>query len=128
MTSMQALLSLSSAALCISTCALYVALRSSARSQSRRLSALSTRLDHTDALIDLLQVTFKDLARREQARLTMQRLRANEKMEPREADTFPGSNGQSQPLTEDVEAAKDRWQRETNLKIARGEIKPLRGF
>lgn len=102
--------SLSALALSLSTCALIVAVRSSARSQSLRLNALLRQLsDHSEAL-EALSIRLRTI----QTRLNMAAGRA------RRAN---GETSEAPPahaaMTEDE---KDKWQRETNLKIARGEI------
>lgn len=121
MTPMQIAWSLSGAALLLSICALCAALRTSARSQLRRLSALSTRLEGVESDMTAMQDELLKQLQRERARANMAnhraRLKATEPGEP-----AASSNGSAAP-GERTDAEKDAWQRETNLRILRGEIK-----
>lgn len=118
MTPMQIAWSLSGAALLLSICALCVALRTSVRSQLKRLSALSTRLEAVESDMTSMQDELLKQLHRERARANMASLRARQKA------TEPGEPGASSNGSgERTEADKDAWQREMNLRILRGEIK-----
>lgn len=100
---------LSTLALLLAIAALSVALRSSGRTLSRRLDELSTRFsaveDHCEA---------------QTSRIKSVRAQVNALSHSRSANREPPE------LTPDtIEAQKDRWTRETNLRIARGEIRPM---
>lgn len=120
MTPMQVALSLSGAALFASICALCVALRTSARYQLKRLYALSTRLEAVESDMTSMQDELLKQLQRERARANMASLRARQKAtEPGE----PAASSNGSAAAERTEAEKDAWQRETNLRILRGEIK-----
>jgi hypothetical protein len=121
MTPTLAVSSLSGAALLLSIFALCVALRTSARSQLKRLSALSTRLEAVESDMTSMQDELLKQLQRERARANMASLRARQKAtEP--GEQAASSNGSAAP-GERTEAEKDAWQREANLRILRGEIK-----
>lgn len=111
---------LSSTALVLSIAALYAARRSSVRSLLLRLNALSERLTLAETFAETQQDLVKDFLRRERQAENMRKFRE------RQRPTGPGepaqlSNGSD--AAERTEAEKDAWQRETNLRILRGEIK-----
>lgn len=113
--------SLIGAALSLSIFALVVALRTSARSQSKRLAALSTRVEELQSDMDSTQSELRAQLQRERSRANMATLRASRKATERvEAeDSANGSGGRA--LTE---AEKDEWQRTMNLKLLTGEVRP----
>lgn len=119
---MLTLWSLTSAALCISIYAAIAASRTSGRSQLKRLSELSTRLEELDEAHQLLHAELN----RQRSRANMEKLRRKREATEREEDGSRSENGSTNGEL-DNDAAKDRWTRETNLKIARGEIRPLGG-
>jgi hypothetical protein len=98
---------LSFSALCLSTVALFAALRSSGRTLSRRLDELSTRFsaveDHCEA---------------QTSRIKSIRAQVNAANSSRSANREP-----PELTSATIEARKDQWQRETNLKIATGQIR-----
>jgi hypothetical protein len=101
---------LSISALLLSIAALIVSLRSSARSQSRRLNEHSDRFSVLDDHLGAVDSRLKSL----QARINA-------------ANWSRKANNEVPELTSGTtEAEKDAWTRETNLKIARGEIRPVR--
>lgn len=103
-------LSLSTLGLLLSIVALFVALRSSGRSLLKRFDALSMHLSELDTQLDAQNARIKSV--RSQVHAAKLSRAANSEVP--EID----STG--------TEEAKDRWTRETNLKIARGEINPRR--
>lgn len=120
-TFMLSLLSLSGAALSLSICALYVALRSSARSQSRRLSELLKRLEELQTDHDSINAELVKQLNRERARANMASLRASRKAPELDAkEEAVGASGKNGAMTE---AEKDEWQRTMNLKLMTGEVK-----
>lgn len=104
----------------LSTCALGVALRTSARSLSKRLAALSTRCEEIAAEQDEIRQQLLEELKRERVRTNMARLRANRKATAQDepAASSNGSAGRAQ-----TEAEKDEWQRSMNLKLLTGEVK-----
>jgi len=113
--------SLIGAALLLSTCALVVALRTSARFLSKRLAALSTRLQEVELDQDSIRSELLKQLQRERARANMQALRASRKATERDEpeESSNGSAGRAQ-----TEAEKDEWQRSMNLKLLTGAVKP----
>jgi hypothetical protein len=118
MTPTLAALSLSGAALAVSICALFAALRTSARSQLKRLSGLSTRLEAVESDSDTMRSELLRQLQRERARANMASMRASRKATAPD-ERAASSNGSG----ERTEAEKDEWTRQTNLKILSGEIK-----
>jgi hypothetical protein len=57
----------------------------------------------------------------------MDRLRRKREATEREEEAGEHSGNGSMSGTSASESAKDEWTRQTNLKIARGEIRPLGG-
>ncbi len=98
---------LSVLALCLSIAAWFVALRSSGRTLSRRLDELSTRFSAVEDHCEAQSSRIKSI--RAQVNASNSSRRANNELE------------ELTPVT--IEAQKDRWQREMNLKIATGQIK-----
>lgn len=86
-----ALWSLTLAALCASIFAVYVALRSSDRYLSRRLSALSESLREQSATLDTLGEQLKALRQRENMRAYRNR-RAGKSEEPSDEDESPAAD------------------------------------
>lgn len=113
-----AMLSLTLVSLAASIFALVVALRTSDRSLSKRLSALSTSLADQVATLDDHAVQIRAL----RARINMGKLRAERKAA--EESGADSGNGTA-PLSPQGESADDRWARETNLAIATGRIRPF---
>lgn len=104
----------------LSICALFAALRTSARSQLRRLAALSNRCDQLECdLIETRDELLKQL-QRERARANMAALRASRKATEHDAPAG-SSNGSGERVM--TEAEKDEWQRTMNRKILMGEVK-----
>jgi len=100
---MLSLLLLTSAGLCISICALAVALRTSARSLSKQLAVLSTRQE----ALELEQQSLEANHRKLRSRLNMQNYRAREKENGEDASTdgsAPSETGTSSPGEIDEEA------------------------
>ena len=118
LTSTPTLLSLIGLALCLSICALCVALRTSARSLLKRLSAHSTRLTEAEQELDDHRSELMSALNRERARANMASLRAKAKATER-AEPEASANG-SAAMTE---AEKDAWQRDMNLKLLTGQVK-----
>jgi hypothetical protein len=112
--------SLTSAALCISIYAAFAASRTSGRSLSKRLSELSTRLEELDEGHQLLAAELN----RVRSRANMDKLRRKREATAAAENGEPSGSGSTNGATE-TETAKDEWTRQTNLKIARGEIHPL---
>jgi hypothetical protein len=117
MTLMPLLWSLTLASLCLSTCAVIAAFRTSDRSLLKRLREHSERLDELAQDHETLRLALQ----RETARNNMRSLRLSRKAT--EHDAPEDYNGSSPGL--DPEAAKDEWTRKTNLALARGDIKPF---
>jgi hypothetical protein len=117
---MLALLSLTLAALCISTYAAIAARRTSGRSLSRQLAALSTRLEELDEQHQLLAAELN----RQRSKWNMEKLR-RKREQAESADQQTNGYGSPSQNGGDVESDKDEWTRQTNLAIARGEIRPL---
>jgi len=113
--------SLIAAALSLSTCALFVALRSSGRSLSKRLAALLTRLENLEADQDSTRSELLTQLKRERQRANMANIRARQKATEQDepAELLNGSAASGQ-LSEDE---KDRWQRDMNRKILTGQVK-----
>ena len=110
--------SLIAATLLLSIYALSVARRTSDRSLLKQLREHSTRLQEIEENLDTVTLQLK----RERARNNMRSLRESRRVteaDEQEQSGAPSFNGS------DAEAAKDRWQRETNLRIASGELKPF---
>ena len=101
-------LSLSFLALCASIVALFVALRTSGRSLSRQLRAHSEQLSDVAHELEAINNRFRTVNSRINA-AAASRKASEDAMERRTA-------------TIDPEEEKDRWQRETNLRIARGDF------
>lgn len=108
MTTMQALWSLTLLALCISTFAAAVALRSLALSRSSRLSVLSTRLSEVEGSVDAIAASIRGL----KSRIGMQEVRAR-----RRAQDGP----EVDPETDDGA----EFRRKTNAALAAGQISAL---
>lgn len=104
-------LSLSLLALSISTYALIVARRSSDRSLATRSNEHSQRLSELVEQQEALSLALRNL----RARVSMQLGRAKK------------ANGETQPEAEaptlSIEDEKDRWTRETNVKLALGQLR-----
>lgn len=99
-----AALSLSILGLLLSIAALSVALRSSGRSLVRRYLALSERFSELETAMEAQQGRVKSLS----VRLSNAKNR---------------NGAESESNTPMTERDKDEWQRQTNLRIARGEYR-----
>jgi len=117
---MLVMLSLTSVAVLLSISALVVALRSSDRSLSRRLSALSTSLGEQTQTLEAQQLLLRNL----RARIGMTALRARRSAESETPGD--GSGNGTLPRSPPGESADDKWARETNLALALGRIRPGR--
>lgn len=112
---------LSGAALLLSTCAHVVALRTSDRSLSKRLAALSTRLEAAEAELDEVRTELVKQMHRERARANVASMRAARKAtEPGERGGSSSNGSAGYAMTE---SEKDEWQRSMNLKLLTGEVK-----
>lgn len=116
-----ATLLLSGAALLLSICALSAARRTSGPSLLRRLSALSKSFEDMACDVDSIRSELLKQLQRERARANMATMRASRRAtEPAAPEASPNGADGSGAMTED---AKDKWTREMNLKIVRGEVK-----
>jgi len=115
------LLLLSFTALGVGTAALFAARRSSARSLLPRFNALSERMTLLESYVETHQDLLKDFLRRERAAANMKKFRERQKATEQD-DPAASSNGSGARAM--TESEKDEWQRSTNLKLLRGEIKP----
>lgn len=107
MTTTLALSLLSISALLLSIAALFAALRSSGRFLFKRYDALCSRISDLEVRQDATETRIKSV--RAQANAAYSR-KANSEL--------------PEVTSETTEEAKDRWTRETNLRIARGELRP----
>jgi hypothetical protein len=112
-TAMLLTLSFSSLALSLSTYALVVARRTSAQSLSRRLSELSEQHSELVSTVESQSLAIRNL-----------RSRANMAV-AREKKANAATNSDLDTLATDAESVADRWTRETNLKIATGQIRTI---
>lgn len=121
MTPMLGLWLLSGTALAVGIAALFAARRSSGRSLLLRLTALSERMTQAENFVEMQQDVLRDFLRRERAAENMRKFRQRQKAtEPGEPEASANGSAAGDARTE---AEKDAWQRETNLRILRGEIK-----
>lgn len=95
------------AALAASTCALFVALRTSDRSLLKQLSALLTRSREMEATLDELSAQLK--AQRQRENMRAYRARKNGKSEEAEPDLVDQADGRA-------------WVREMNERLARARL------